>query len=67
MRGGDAPAEGLFADPAVRDQADMFATPVGVRQAADGTFELEMKTDREIEADLAAEDKMVERLRTCLL
>jgi hypothetical protein len=65
---------GDTSDPRLLDNGDgvnppgeEFSTPVGVRQLDDGTFELDVKTDREIDAELAAEDGMVDRLRQCLL
>jgi len=65
MRGGDEPAGGLFSD-AERLQQDMFSTPVGVRQDESGAIVPDLRTDQDIDADLAAEDGLLNRLRGCV-
>jgi hypothetical protein len=63
MRGGNEPPGGLFGPI----EPDLFdATPVGVRADADGRLEAELKTDQQIDADLAQEDVMIERFRGCV-
>jgi len=63
LRGGDAEPGGLFGEP----QSDLFdATPVGARIDEDGRDAPVLRSDEEIDADLAQEDALIERLRGCV-
>lgn len=66
LRGGDAPAGGLF-DEVARAQQDMFdEVPVGVRKDETGMDVPETMTRSEVAAMLDAEDEFLDQLEVCL-